>query len=174
MVILLLWYCCCGWRRYCCFDGVVFRTIDIDQSVSSICFVVAILSTNKHVSKQTTKQFYHSPFQLCACDGILLSSQSFLPFYVSFFYISSIMFLHSITLFVRTFFGTRRSGNHADTGPFLLLHYADGRPIGRGTRLAAASIFERVTLIIAFDDGRISLFNIYVSLLPFYYTLLPY
>ena len=102
MVILLLWYCCCGWRRYCCFDGVVFRTIDIDQSVSSICFVVAILSTNKHVSKQTTKQFYHSPFQLCACDSILSSSQALLPFHVFFFYVSSIMFLHSITLFVRT------------------------------------------------------------------------
>ena len=59
----------------------------------------------------------------------------------------------------------------------LLLH-----PITNGTddrtrdQACCCIFFERVTLIISFDDGRISLFNIYVSnsLLPFYYTLLLY
>ena len=68
------------------------------------------------------------------------------------------------------------TNDQSDAGPCLLLHHTNGRPVGRGDTLADASIFERVVLIFAFDDGRISLFNIYVSnsLLPFYYTLLPY
>ena len=92
----------------------------------------------KKIKQPNNKQFY-TFYQLCAYDDIPSSSPALLPFHLSLFYVSSIIFLHSITYIRR-----RRPANDVwaiirtqDHSCCLLLHHTNGLPIDRGATLAA-------------------------------------
>ena len=77
-------------------DAVVAAVLIVTYSISddryrSICFV------RSKLNKQTNKHSFTPLFQLYAHDDIPSSSPALLPFHLSLFYVSSIIFLLSIT-----------------------------------------------------------------------------